>query len=173
MSLLAAAALASATPAADAPSGFKRLAALAGEWEGRFPDGRAHRIVWRLSAGGTVLIETWTLSPTRESLTLYHLDGARLIATHYCPQGNQPRLALAPSGDPARLAFAFADGTNLQVAGRSHQHSFDIEFRADGRLARREHYVANGTPIAQADAGGPGETVIYQRVASPFGSPPP
>ena len=44
---------------------------------------------------------------------MYHLDGDRLLATHYCPQGNQPRLKLMDDGDPKRLSFAFVDGTGM------------------------------------------------------------
>ena len=53
---------------------FERLKALQGHWEGQFEDGRKHTVEYRLSAGGTVLVETWQLAPGRESMTLYHLD---------------------------------------------------------------------------------------------------
>ena len=75
-------------PATPGATGFERLQSLVGAWRGTWSDGRPVGLTYRLSAGGTVLVETWALSPTRESLTLYHMDNGALLATHYCPQGN-------------------------------------------------------------------------------------
>ena len=77
---------------------FAQLQTLVGEWEGKTEKGRALKVSYRLTANNTVLIETWTLGPTRESLTLYHMDNESLIATHYCPLGNQPRLRFKEGG---------------------------------------------------------------------------
>lgn len=153
-------------PVPAAQAAFERLARLAGTWEGTFANGRTHRVTYRLSAGDTVLVETWALSPTRESLTLYHLDGDALVATHYCPQGTQPRLELAASDDSERLSFEFRDGTNLQSPERSHQHAFWIELQGPDAYLRSETYVGNGSTaeqIAQAQADPP---VRYIRVTS-------
>lgn len=46
---------------------FQQLTSLVGTWEGKFPDGRAHSVTYKLTASGTVLVETWTLSSSRES----------------------------------------------------------------------------------------------------------
>jgi hypothetical protein len=155
------------TPVApiEAAAAFARLSALAGTWSGTWANGRAHSVTYRLSAGGTVLVETWALGPDRESMTVYHLDGQRLLATHYCPQGTQPRLVLAAGIDPGRLDFTLLDGANLDVPGRSHQHSFTVWLRAADRYERSEHYVENGAP---ADVDGvPDEIVTYRRIAAP------
>lgn len=121
----------------NAEASFARLKTLVGTWRATSANGRP-TITYRLSAGGTVLVETWTLSPTRESLTLYHLDGRSLIATHYCPIGNQPRLRLAEAGAD-RLRFAFRDATNLDRSKDSHQHALSLRFDGD-RIVREETY---------------------------------
>ncbi len=146
---------------------FKRLSALVGTWEGKFEDGRAHRVAYRLTAGGTALIETWTLGPTRESLTLYHLDGDALVATHYCPQGTQPRLQLSSATGPAeRLSFVLRDGGSLQVKGKSHQHAFWIELKGIDAFVRSETYVENGSSAA-AIANAPADAAVtYTRARS-------
>jgi hypothetical protein len=89
------------------------------------------RIRFYLTAGGTVLVESWGARGKPHSLTLYHRDGAALLATHYCPQGNQPRLALA-GRDKDGLHFAFKDATDLDPAKESHQHDlwFDLTIRS-------------------------------------------
>ena len=94
--------------ASTSQAAFARLSGLVGAWNGTLPDGRVHAVSYRLTAGDTVLVETWTMSPTRESMTMYHLDGDALIATHYCPQGTQPRLQLEDSSTPRACRSAFA-----------------------------------------------------------------
>ena len=169
LGLAAAAALVSSPAPAQEPrpqlpaaQAFARLSALAGTWSGEWADGRSHSVNFRLSANGTVLVETWSLGPTRESITVYHLDGDRLLATHYCPQGTQPRLALTAASGPDRLDFALIDGSNLSVPGRSHQHAFTIRLQGRDRFERSEHYVENGAPPAAAPAEAD-EVVSYRR----------
>lgn len=152
------------TPAADAQPGhlpddqvfalFKRLV---GAWEGSTTARRTFRVDYRLIAGDTVLVETWTMSPTRTSMTVYHMDGAHLVATHYCPQGNQPRLQYREDNTSARFHFVFRDATNLPDANAAHQHSFWIELHGDGGFTRSETYFENGEEGE--------ETTSYRRIA--------
>jgi hypothetical protein len=166
MALALAAAFAPALATTPAESAFARLQTLAGRWEGTFPDGRTHQVEYRTTAGGTVLVETWALAPGRESMTLYHLDGTRLLATHYCPQGTQPRLALLPASTAEALEFGFVDGTGLQDPERSHQRSMWLRFTADG-FERGETYVGNADTGAEVDAPPRGEAIVYRRIAAP------
>lgn len=145
----------------DGEQAFTKLSGLVGNWTGKSGSGREHKVNYRLTAGGTVLVETWSLSSGRESMTLYHLDGERLLATHYCPQGNQPRLMLMP-GD-GRLNFAFLDGSNLQVPGKSHQYRFWLKINDSGHFQRNEIYVENGVAPETAPVEDPNETFSYTR----------
>ena len=81
----------------------------------------------------------------KHSLTLYHLDNENLIATHYCPQGNQPRLRLAKDSPISNLRFNFFDATNLTNLAKSHQHSLGFEFSKDiNIILRKESYISSG-----------------------------
>jgi hypothetical protein len=155
---------ASAQPGALRPAQvFQSLKALVGDWQGRTEAGRTFLVSYRLIANDTVLVESWTMSPTRTSMTVYHMDGDALIATHYCPQGNQPRLQYRPETSNERLHFGFRDATNLADANAAHQHEFWIRRHADGTFARNETYVENG------EAGS--ETATYTRIAQPADNP--
>jgi hypothetical protein len=133
---------------------FDRLKALVGAWRGQRPDGREIGVTYRLTAAGTVLVETWALGPGRESLTLYHMDGAELVATHYCPIGNQPRLQMtAALGD--RFEFGFRAATDLEP-GEAHQHSFWIALTGPAAIARGETYVEG--------SGSGSETISFTRI---------
>ncbi|HZF43875.1 MAG TPA: hypothetical protein VEZ48_10750 [Sphingomonadaceae bacterium] len=149
---------AAGTPAASpAERSFERLKSLVGTWRGAWSDGRPVGLTYRLSAGGTVVVETWALSPTRESLTLYHMDKGALLATHYCPQGNQPRLRLTDAASD-RMSFAFRDVTDLDPATESHQHAFSLRFDGPNRIARHETYRTGKTDET--------DLVVFERSAA-------
>ncbi len=125
---------------------FERLKTLVGSWEGKTAAGRSLKVSYRLTANKTVLVETWTLGPSRESLTLYHMDHKNLLATHYCPIGNQPRLQLKPSASTNAFIFEFVSATNLPDAQVAHQHQFDIQMLGADTFSRSETYVEKGQP---------------------------
>ncbi len=130
---------ASAPVAVPADEAFAQLSKLVGRWR---PADRADgslTIHFTLTAGGTVLVESWERTNGEpHSLTLYHRDGPSLIATHYCPGGNQPRLALA-GRDALGLHFTFRDATDLD-AGESHQHDLWLDLTDPNHPIRTEAY---------------------------------
>lgn len=139
-----------------ANASFDSLKTLVGRWRAQRPGGRIVEIVYRLTAGGTVLVETSALAPGRESMTVYHRDGPDLLATHFCPIGNQPRLRLV-SVDPRRPRFKFKDATDLSP-GESHQHAFGLDLIGTDRIVRTEIYREGRRDEA--------ETLIFDRVPS-------
>ncbi len=78
------------------------------------------------------------------SLTVYHLDGPRLVATHYCPQGNQPRLEAQADGEGG-IVFSFAGATDLD-SSESYQHDLFIAPQDDGSVVRSEVYFGPEGP---------------------------
>lgn len=140
-SIAAALALLAVSPEPNGREQFERLKSLAGHWTGQTPAGRTLEVDYRLVANGTVLVETWTLSPGRESLTLYFMDGDKLVATHYCPLGNQPRLELASTDPDGGMKFAFRSATNMADPAAAHQDGFEIRMTGEDRLWRSETYV--------------------------------
>jgi hypothetical protein len=70
-----------------------------------------------------------------------------LLATHYCPQGNQPRLALA-GRDTSGLHFVFRDATDLEPAKESHQHDLWFDLSDPDRPCRGETYSSKDGPGA-------------------------
>ncbi len=140
---------------------FGQLMTLVGDWKGTSPTGRELSVSYRMVANDTVLVETWTLAPGKQALTLYHMDDRQLIATHYCPLGNQPRLVLERTPAPGRFEFGFRGATNLQATTEAHQDSFWIELQGPDAMSRSETYCEAGVSETEA--------VAYARVvAEPF-----
>ncbi|MBP6627713.1 MAG: hypothetical protein KA187_09920, partial [Arenimonas sp.] len=81
----------------------------------------------------------WDVNGRSHSLTIYHRDGDTLLATHYCPQGNQPRMALA-DGEKGSIGFTFRDVTDLDKKNEQHQHDLAFELVDADSLIRSETY---------------------------------
>jgi hypothetical protein len=105
--------------AGDAPAKkpLDALKALAGKWERQGTPGVA--VEFRVIAAGSTVIETMLPGTPEEMVNLYTMDGDRLLMTHYCAMGNQPRLKLV-SSDNGKFKFEFVDASNL--ASRDDEH---------------------------------------------------
>ena len=131
----------------DAPAVFARLkTGLAGSWKLPSPKStreEAFRISFKEISRGSALVETFGDPAGSVTETIYHLDGAQLLATHYCAQGNQPRLRMVRDDPRTGAEFAFQDATNLATEKASHLVRMRIRLDGD-RLEKDEIYVANG-----------------------------
>ena len=82
---------------------------------------------FRVSAAGTVVMETMNPGTDHEMINMYHLDGDELMLTHYCAGGNQPSMRLVSDrSTPEKMVFDFAGGTNLDPAVDGHIHAAEI-----------------------------------------------
>jgi hypothetical protein len=122
---------------------FQNLKSLAGEWEATTPKGSTLRVSYKLASKGSVLVETWAPGTRGETLTVFHLDGPSLLATHYCAQGNQPRLRLKGVSGNA-YDFEFLDATNLGKPSDSHMTRLRLELVDADHLTKTETYVEDG-----------------------------
>ena len=133
--------------AEDAPAVFARLkTGLAGSWKLRSPKNareEAFRISFKEISRGSALVETFGDPAGSVTETIYHLDGVHLLATHYCAQGNQPRLRLEKDDPKTGAEFGFRDATNLTSQKASHLVRMRIRLDGD-RLEKDEIYVENG-----------------------------
>jgi len=144
--LLAAAAVYAAGPKSDAsvgPAAYARLKTLVGEWEADTSMGKAH-VSYELIAGGTSLVEKESGEKMPTMLTVYYLDGDRLLLTHYCMAGNQPRMqARAFNPETGEVDFEFLDATNL-TPGAGHMHNAKIRVPGNDRLSAEWEFYENG-----------------------------
>lgn len=129
----------------DASQAFGTVRSLVGVWRLVGKEENGFEIVFEEAAGGSVIVETWIINQTKRSFSVYHRDGAQVIATHYCPIGNQPRLALVSGGNGTPLRFAFQDVTNLESPTTSHLRTLEFALSKDGEeMVRSEVYLSAG-----------------------------
>ena len=113
-----------------AAQGFDRLKALEGDWidaDGVFGQKGKVAVTYRVSSGGSAVIETFPVGTPNEMITMYHLDGSMLTLTHYCTSNTQPRMTSTGLQGNV-LAFDYAGGTNIDPAKTSHMHAARLEF---------------------------------------------
>jgi hypothetical protein len=156
MFVLASSARAEDKPAAGkAPAAnpnLERLKKLAGTWVEADKDGKpTDKVVSvvKVTAAGSAVQETLFPGQPMEMLSIYHLDGADLVMTHYCALGNQPRMKADPKSPANQIRWEFVGGTNLNPAKDMHMHGGTLTFVDD------DHIEFNG--VAWVD-GKPSET---------------
>ena len=135
-----------AKPAAniDATAAFSRLKSLEGEWEADTQMGKMH-VSYTLIAGGTALVERERSDKMPEMLTVYYIDGKRLLLTHFCMAGNQPRMsAQSYNAGAGELQFRFLDSTNLVTPAAGHMHNATLRFVDDTHLVSDWQFYENG-----------------------------
>ena len=130
----------------DARAAFARLKTLVGQWKANTPQGEA-RVTYELTGGGTVLVERDTAENMPGMMTMYHLDGNRLLLTHYCMAGNQPRMqARSFDAETGEVQFQFLDATNLASPNAGHMHNARLRLNDNNHFDAEWQFYENGAP---------------------------
>ncbi|MGO9404182.1 MAG: hypothetical protein ACLPVW_12015 [Terriglobales bacterium] len=96
----------------DGHKSFELLKGLEGNWAGKNNQGQPIQVTFRMTAGGSALMSEILGRGSENMITMFHMDGDRLLMTHYCAAGNQPRMKVI-SSDAKSVSFEFFDGTNI------------------------------------------------------------
>ncbi len=96
----------------DAHKSFDLLKGMEGNWVGKNSQGQPLEVTFRMTAGGSALMSEIHGHGPENMITMFHMDGDRLMVTHYCGAGNQPRMKVI-SADAKSVTFEFFDGTNI------------------------------------------------------------
>lgn len=142
---------------------FEQLKSLVGVWEGEMPmmnkggDGEARHkdmppmmkitVEYRLTAGGSVIQETFNPGTPMEMISMYHDRDGKLSMTHYCMMGNQPRLDLVGS-EPGKMSFDFAPTNEIDPATGMHMHGLDLTLVDETHITQRWTAYQNGEGMA-------------------------
>lgn len=135
----------------DAQKSFDKLKALAGSWQGTAMEGKPVQVVFRVTSNGSALMDE--IQGPEDMITMFHLDGDRLLMTHYCATGNQPRMVGKMSPDGKAVTFDFLDVTNFNSTQPGHMqqlvvtmldsnhHTEDWTFLdQDGKQEHHQHF---------------------------------
>lgn len=126
-------------------AGFGRLKNLVGQWEGTTENGKGVRASYKLVSDGTAIVETLQPVGEPEMVTVYYHEGDHLMLTHYCSEGNQPRLRTTNlPGAESELNFAFVDATNLDSPDEGHMRNLVVSFKDNDHFTQKWTWRAHG-----------------------------
>jgi hypothetical protein len=139
-----------AEPAGKPLPAFELFRALAGDWVAA-EDGEMFKkgdVVARyaVTAAGSAVVETVFPGSPHEMVTVYHADGSDLVLTHYCMEGNQPRMRAKNAKGP-RLDFAFDGGIGIDPKKDRHMNSASVEFVGRDELQTVWTEIEAGKPV--------------------------
>jgi hypothetical protein len=142
--------------AAHAQSGaqqsFDSVKALAGNWEGKTQMSDPVQVSFRLTAGGSAVmseIVSQMNGKSEDMITMFNMDGDRLLLTHYCEAGNQPRMKASASADGKTLTFDFLDATNLSSPDAPHMHRVVFSFIDGNHHTEEWHFAVGGKEMVE------------------------
>ena len=144
--LLFSTALFAGDPPSKSPAGegFEKLKSLTGTWKGATEEGKGLSLTYKVVSAGSTVMETNNSDMHKDGMiTMFHLDGDKLMMTHYCSIGNQPRMMAAPMTADGKLVFTFLDGTNM-TPDDPHMHALTIMFHGKDRVTEEWTMRAGG-----------------------------
>lgn len=119
---------------------FEKLKGLAGTWSANTieKDGELTTVEYRVTGGGSVVMETMFAGQPHEMINMYTVDGDSLLATHYCSGQNQPVLKLnAAKSTDDQLVFEFVRVTGANT--KSYINGVQLNFSKDGKVEEVWH----------------------------------
>jgi len=127
----------------DAQKSFTQLKSLAGSWEGKSPDGKPLLVSYRETASGSALMSE--IQGDHTMISMFNLDGSnKLLMTHYCSAGNQPRMQASVSPDDKIITFTYVDATNLASPDAGHMQSMVLTMLDDNHHTEDWTFIDHG-----------------------------
>lgn len=132
----------------DAQKVFDQMKALEGSWQGTIM-GISINVTIRLASSGTAILHEATTGGGRapnHEITMFYVDGDRLLATHYCDGGNRARFEGKLSPDGKTSEFNFLDVAGSTKGGLVKHMAFTM-IDANKHLVEFTFIKPDGKPI--------------------------
>jgi len=159
-------------PPSDAQKAFDALKTVAGSWVGQLTtvppvgnvDGTFAQFSMRVTSMGNALVHELSISGRPDHpVTMFYLEGDRLLLTHYCDAGNRPRMTGKVSPDGKTLEFDFVDLSGSNQHGHMHHavftfvdanhHTEDWTYMTPNDQPIRAHFVLQRTSAGSGGSG--------------------
>ena len=134
-------------PQSDAQKAFEKMKTLAGSWDGTVMGIPINFTIRAVSSGTAILHEGNTEKgvPNHE-ITMFYVDGDRLLATHYCDAGNRSNMEGKVSADGQSVEFTFLDVAGSTKGGLVKRMMFTT-IDANKHVVEFTFIMPNGKPI--------------------------
>lgn len=128
----------------DAQKAFNAIKNMPGTWEQQTPDGHTLQVTFKVVSGGSAVMSEIEM-PNEDMISMIHLDGPnRLLLTHYCAAGNQPRMEASFSPDGKVITFRYVDATNLATPDAAHMNQMVLTLIDDNHHKEQWSFAGQG-----------------------------
>ena len=143
--VLIGASITSAAEKSNSALAFAQLASLVGQWKG-VQGNTEINLTYTLTANGSAVMEESQPAGEAAMITMFTVDGDRLIATHYCSMGNQPQMVTKPITEPSakNLTFSLSRVTGLKTPEDFHNTGLTITMEDAQHLTQVWTYEYKG-----------------------------
>lgn len=133
----------------DAKNAFAKMKTLAGSWQGTVMDTPLNFTIRAASSGTAILHEgnTSKEGPPKNEITMFYVNGDRLLATHYCDAGNRSNMEGKLSADGNAIEFSFLDVVGSTRGGYLKDMVITLT-DADHHIVAFTFVMPDGKPIA-------------------------
>jgi len=133
---------AAAVAQTDAQKAFTTIKSLPGTWEGNSQMGPV-KVTFKTTSGGSAVMSE--ILGKEDMITMFNLDGpGRLLMTHYCAAGNEPRMEASVSPDGKVITFNYVDATNLASPDAAHMHKMVLTLIDENHHTEEWTFVDHG-----------------------------
>jgi hypothetical protein len=112
----------------ESKKALTKLKTLIGSWQGTIMKIPLDFTIRSVSSDTAVLLEGNTIKegPPKQEITMFYLEGDRLLGTHYCDAGNRSRWEGKLSPDEKSIEFSFLDVSGSTRGGYLKDMSFTV-----------------------------------------------
>ena len=140
-------------PSPEVAAMFERLKGLEGTWQQVAVEGDKKMVApagttvsYRLTSGGSAVIETIFEGQPHEMVTVYYVDNGTLKLTHYCAMGNQPHMVADPPKGDDEVSFTAVSVGNTKSENDAHMHWGALRFVDANHLQTQWTIQKDGKP---------------------------
>ena len=135
----------------EAQKAFAAIKNLHGMWEHKAADGHTVQVSFKVVSGGSAVMSEILGEGPEDMITMFHLDGPeKLLMTHYCGSGNQPRMQARVSPDGKTIRFDFFDATNLSAPDAGHMQKMVLTLVDENHHTEAWTYLDHGKELNES-----------------------
>ncbi len=125
----------------DAQKAFTAIKNMPGTWEGSSGEGPV-TVTFKTTSGGSAVMSE--ILGKEDMISMFHMDNDRLLLTHYCAVGNQPRMQAAVSSNGKVITFTYVDATNLASPDSAHMQQMILTVIDDNHHTEEWVFAGQG-----------------------------